>query len=147
MKEQRPAYETVADAWNERKVAEHVARKWSCDFEKMPVAYPVDYGFVRDDKLLFIAEIKCRTIPRKKYPTYMISAKKVADARSIASTLSVPALLVVRWSCGSIRWINMNTDPVSVRWGGRADRDDSNDKEPCIFWHVNSFIKVRDLGR
>lgn len=57
------------------------------------------YDYILEDRKgkQAIAEVKCRTTSRNKYPTYLISAHKVHCLISHSCIFGVPSLLIVRF--------------------------------------------------
>lgn len=118
---------------------ETVARLWGGDFLKLPMRYRLDYGFLRDGFLTGFAEIKCRNNNHDKYPTYMVSAEKVkAGAEWYA--LGIKAVLIVAFTDG-IYQLPLYLEPDYYAPGGRADRNDPDDREVMAHF-CNSRLKM-----
>lgn len=101
-----------------------------------------DYIIYRDGTATGLAEVKVRTNPRRQYPTYMISATKVYTLIAAAEVMKLIPLLVVKWQDG-IGWIDLSTAEGTIKFGGREDRGDSQDMEPCFFISVNDFKLIK----
>ena len=141
----RPVYETEEDRTKEQCVFDAIAKKFSCQCIVTPKLSVADRLFcTRDGKLVAIAELKIRTNPYKKYPTYMLSAGKHAALTSIGKALKVPALLIVKFS-DSLQVTTLK-DTYLKEVGGRYDRGDSKDVEQCIYIPIDQFktIEVKD---
>lgn len=125
----RPRYETAYDMADERGVAERLSVLWSCDLRKMPEFYPCDWAFVRSQKVVGLAEGKCRKVMSSAYPTLILSLHKWTDLQRYAQ--HTPTLLVARFN-DCIKWIPVDGKPREVGIGGRKDRGDWQDTEPVV---------------
>ena len=138
----RPIYETKEDSKRESDVAKLLQKSWNCDLVKMPPKSPFDYAAKRGKLIEAIIEIKTRTNPYKKYPTYMISAEKVCQCMQRAIYLRVPFYLVVQFTDATMFWAAKTLD-FTVEVGGRKDRGDSQDTELVCQIPINNFKRVR----
>ena len=140
----RPVYETDADRQREKELADLMAKHWGVTAKPNPKMYPIDYTFVGDyGEVEGFGEIKIRRNTKEKYPTYMISAHKVADAKKLAEATGRDVILIVKWSCGSIGYLDLaNTPADSVHWGGRSDRGDGQDMEPVCHFNIENFLSA-----
>ena len=68
----------------------------------------------------------------------MISVSKVMAARALTDATGVECLLIVKWK-DNAGWINLSKDPDSVGFGGRVDRNDSQDMEPVVYYNIIRF--------
>ena len=65
--------------------------------------------------------------------------EKVLAARQFSEFAGVPSILAVKWKDGS-GFIVLNTlEDFELGFGGRVDRDDSQDMEPVIFIPIKNF--------
>ena len=137
----RPIYETSEDREREKKLAERVSELWGLDTKPNPKQYPIDYTFLNreDGSIEGFAEIKVRTHKCGTFPTYIISAMKVTSAKMLSEATGLDVILIVQWSCGSIGFMDMATTSDSIGWGGRNDRNDSQDQEPVVHWKLDHF--------
>lgn len=138
----RRVYETKKDRMGERELAETIAASWRLTAKPNPKMYPIDYTFLEGKEVRGFAEIKIRTHPFGRFPTYILSAHKVADAMNLAMSTGKTVVLIVKWSCGSVGILDLSQKPDSVGWGGRVDRADSQDMEPVCHYAVERF-KIR----
>ena len=136
----RPIYESSTDISNEEMLAEHLVLRWKLDgWKRNPTMYPIDISFIKDGAITGFAEIKCRTVPKDRYETYMISASKVMSANSLSRVTRLSCLLVVKWA-DYLGWIDLiKVQPKFVAWGGRSDRQDPQDMEPVIHFDIDDF--------
>jgi len=134
----RPTYETDQDVEYEKHVADVFAEKHGMTWVRNPVKYPIDISFMQGNNISLFAEIKCRKVDKDTYPTYMISVSKVMAARALTDATGVECLLIVKWK-DNAGWINLSKDPDSVGFGGRADRNDSQDMEPVVYYNIIRF--------
>lgn len=134
----RPIYETQNDRTAERKVAELVAAKRGLTAYAMPLRYAVDFAFCRGRVIEWWVEVKCRTNPREKYPTYLLSLGKWAGMMGLFGQTGIPAMLVVGWT-DCIGVLELPAPRMAVEIGGRTDRNDRQDVEPCVLIPVSQF--------
>ena len=134
----RPTYETNKDIEYESHVAGVFANKHRLDWVRNPPKYPIDISFRRGPDIVLFAEIKCRKVKKDVYETYMISASKVMAAKALTDATGVPCILIVKWK-DNAGWINLSKDPDSVGFGGRVDRNDSQDMEPVVYYNIIRF--------
>lgn len=142
MKWHRPVYEGKDDMSREAVFSRLVAEKFNCTLVKMPKLSGVDFCISSDGELAGFLEVKVRTNRRQQYPTYMISAKKIAMAESLMSAFGLPTVLAVRWS-DSWGHTDLNGLPQEyVSFGGRKDRNDPQDMEPVFLIPMSRFSVI-----
>jgi len=144
--EVRPLYETKEDIGRERSFVEDVCTAWKCEAKKLPIHYKLDFALMRDDIVRAFLETKVRNYARDYFDTYMISMAKVLSAREYSAFADVPSLLAVRWSDGD-GFIDLHSmKDFEIGFGGRADRNDSQDMEPVVFIPIENFRRLRIHG-
>lgn len=103
--------------------------------------YPLDFAAVDpvSNRVLSLCELKTRTTPSARYPTFFLSAKKVEAARSYRAALGLPVTLFVQWAdrVGELRVDEIV--PAFFTVGGREDRGDAADVELMAHWPVDQF--------
>lgn len=135
----RPIYETLADASRENQVSDWLARHYGCEVVKLKPLYQFDRALVMDGEIQGYAEIKCRTTPSTQYKSYLISGDKMVKALAWRKLAGVPCYLVVAWTDAiGVFLIEADRD-YTVRIGGRKDRADNQDLEPCFFIPLSWF--------
>jgi hypothetical protein len=140
----RPTYETAGDLADEESVARELAKAWASDPFKLPKFYKCDWAFSREGTVRAFIEIKCRKNLPNKYPTVIISADKWAYLRQLDEALEIPALLVFKFSDGSVFYIRpASTDRGAVIVGGRHDRGDPEDAEPVVHIPIEHLSLAR----
>jgi hypothetical protein len=132
----RPLYESQEDLANEKATIDRLAAHWRCVAVKLPIRYELDYGLCRNGDLMAWAEVKCRKVPREKYPTYMVSLGKVLAGLELAERTNLPFLLIVQWT-DALGWIQPSARAVQM--GGRRDRADCADVEPVVHIPIKDF--------
>ena len=144
----RPVYETQSDLDREMEVARFLERIWDCKFHKTPVRYHVDFVISRGKVVLSYCEVKVRNYSMKDINNmggYLISAGKWSSAKSLSESSGLPFTLVIKALDGI--WYNLvkeNFKPDGIIIGGRDDRHDWQDTEPCILINCDRFTKVAD---
>jgi len=142
----RPVYENVDDRSREQDIADLLADRWGCLILKMPRLCVVDrMAFIGGEAKAWL-EIKCRTNAFDKYPTYMISARKIYDGVHLSRITKVPFILVVSWS-DCVKYIRVDK-VYPLRVGGRYDRNDALDEEVvCDIPLDDCWQKIVDFRR
>jgi len=124
--------------------AGHRIAKWTgCDVDSLPKFYPVDLVFKRNGRVVGFCEVKTRKYAMDAFDTYMLSAHKVAQCRSLTTATGVPCFLAAQWSCGRVGMLRLDEAYIQkVTMGGRSDRGDSQDMEPVIHYPIDQFTMV-----
>lgn len=133
----RPIYEAPTDRANELAMARLYTRPGVVPVQTKKLS-DFDVAFVRDGRVLSVAEIKCRNNPMLAYPTYMISADKLGRLCWFAQCHKVVAMIIVSWSCGTVGHITMPCQH-HLEIGGRVDRNDPMDIEVVAHIPINQF--------
>lgn len=131
----RPLYETENDRAKEADVVRKLMSP-NDTIHKLPIRYGVDFIMFRNDVPNKWIEVKCRNNPKDKYPDLMISVAKITSGIELSKTTGIPFILVVDWEDCICSLRIYNTDGMSISWGGRQDRDDTQDMEPV--YHIPS---------
>ena len=91
----RPIYETQFDLARENEVKDTLKVMWGVEFNKLPIAYHVDWMVTRNGEAKAFAELKCRNNPRRQYPTLMLSLHKWMHGKDLAKEIGyAPKTLV-----------------------------------------------------
>jgi hypothetical protein len=139
----RKQYETAADLKAELEAAAKIARAFGWKtLVKLKRSYYVDWaGVGMDSRIAGWVEFKRRTVSRAEYPSYMISAQKVQALEQLAKATSLPSYLVIQWtdSLGFCR----DFSGCDLRIGGRIDRNDPEDYEPCFMIPIERFVEIK----
>lgn len=117
-----------------------VSSAWRCEFAKLPIKYQLDYALTRHKKIVALAEIKCRRYSSSSIRSlggYMLSAHKWVAAQSLSQHCGVPFLIILRLTDG-IFFAKPNK-PSGLILGGRTDRGDLDDVEPCVLIDMDKF--------
>lgn len=144
----RPTYETKQDLKNEKAIAEHVMERLGIQqLVKLPRKYQIDYGVINRGEgnkkyMTGLLEIKCRTTPKNKYDTYMISADKINTALQYYNNFNLSFNLVVSWSdvIGVFKLDSKFTPHIG--FNGRFDRGDWQDVEPVCYINTKDFSDI-----
>lgn len=106
----------------------------------MPDRYGLDFCLTRDGVVTAFAEMKVRSNPRDRYPTYMIALSKVMSANSLNAATGLPCFLLVRWTdCWGYVRVDGRIEHGSLGVGGRSDRGDPQDMEPVFLIPMSRF--------
>jgi hypothetical protein len=134
-------YETKEDIQRETAVAAELCRAWKCQSRKFGKNYTLDYELLRDGSVVALCEIKCRNVDSNHYDTYMISLKKLHEARKIADSKKLPAFIVVHYE-DDIKFIHVNEEPDKIEQGGRVDRNDPMDIEDVAHFNKERLASI-----
>lgn len=137
----RPTYETTDDRGREAEVLFALAETWGVEYLRTPRYAGADYLISRDGEVKALIEIKCRQNNFGKYPSYMVSLEKIGRLQAAAEVIKAVPVLVVGFT-DSIAWIDASKAVGQVRFGGRQDRDDKQDMEPCVYIPMNQFRRL-----
>ena len=138
----RPVYEKSNDRLQEQKIAELAARNWGVSLIRLAELAGADYMMVKHGELKAIVEIKKRSNPIARYPTYMISAAKINALNAVAAVIKAKPLLIVQWAdCAG--WVDTHRANGDQGIGGRADRADPMDMEKCCYIPVTRFRMIK----
>lgn len=139
----RPLYERPQDRAKEQAIIGQIERAWNVKAAKLKTALKLDYALAREGAVVAFAEVKARTYSWEQIDElggYMLSLDKWTQARQLCAGL--PFSLVVE-AAGEVRSFTTRFDlPFPVTLGGRKDRNDWQDVEPCILIPVQHFKAV-----
>jgi hypothetical protein len=134
----RPQYENDETLKIEKEIIDRVAPQFDCTAFKNPVSYRVDFSLIRKNEIVAFAEVKRRYHALKTYPTFMLSLGKYLAACEMARMTSTTALVIVQWN--DVTGYALFPCEFTLAIGGRDDRNDGQDKEPCIYVKMKHFI-------
>jgi len=128
---ERPNYETQDDVEAQDRVLTELALAWKCEWVPLPKFYETDAALMRGRKVVAFVEVKCRHVNRDEYPTLILSVHKWLYLRALGERLRCGSILVVSYVDGTY-WLDVGKSEVPpIVFGGRADRGDGQDVEPC----------------
>ena len=118
----------------------------SLDFVKMPPKDPFDFAVIepKTSDIMGYVEVKRRSHAHGRYRQYMITQSKYFRARDVLAYTGRPTFLLVSFVDAILITCLSDLRPAqfSLRMGGRTDRDDPNDLDPCIFFDISLFQLV-----
>jgi len=135
----RPLYETADDRQREIAAINRLLRGTEKTVRKLPIRYGVDFAIIKDGEITAWVEVKCRFNESDKYPTLMISAAKIWQGVYTSINTGKPFFVVAEWT-DKIGFTKIETvEGLSLGFGGRTDRNDSQDVEPVYFIPIKIF--------
>ena len=137
----RPVYESPKDRGKEFDVLIAAAAAWGSEFAGTRTLSPCDYVMMKDGEVKALVEIKCRSNKLGKYPDYMISHEKVGKIQAAAQVMGCKPLLIVQFT-DHLGWVDLSKTGGKVSFGGRKDRNDDADMEPCLFIPISQFSLI-----
>lgn len=139
----RPLYENSSTLEEEikffRDLTTSVTEYKQCRFRKLPLSYRLECAIehIPTGKVTGFCEFKRRRNLRTHYPTLMLSLHKYRELAACSEFSD--ALLFVRWNDrDGLYEVNKHANP-DIRWGGRKDRGDWQDREPVVHIPVDDF--------
>lgn len=147
----RPTYETEEDRKQERQIADLVSVYWRCQFVKLKYACNIDYAAMREDEIIALVEIKCRNYTLEQIDNMgglFISGVKYIAAKHWSETYDVGFAVVAKLKDGIYYWATEKNKPfpvLKIQMGGRLDRNDWQDVEPCCLIPANQFRKFEEM--
>jgi hypothetical protein len=138
-------YEQANDVEREAKVAAVVAAKWGWDLQKTPTFYKVDFLAFRGGTPRAWVEIKARhTKSLRQFPHLWLSLERVSAAMQFSANTNLPAFVVYGLADGIYSHRLKVPMAYRIEMGGRHDRNDPNDYEPCCCLPPEEFNAVAD---
>jgi hypothetical protein len=141
----RPIYESESDRKRERKVAEIVEQHFKCQLRKAPALFAIDFVAVRNGKPVAWVEIKCRNYSMARIGQmggYLISIKKLIAAKQLFEITGLKLALIVAATDGVYCHLISDFTVKNLTIGGRTDRGDTEDVEPCALLDVSKFRRL-----
>lgn len=138
----RSFYERQIDRQNEAAIIATLEQAWSVKAAKLKPSLKLDYALSRDGTVRAFAEVKARTYSWEQIDQlggYMLSLDKWTHARGFCAGL--PLVLAVSAGDEIRTFITRFSENFRVVLGGRTDRNDWQDVEPCILIPVDRFVR------
>ena len=141
----RPVYETEKDRKMEQAIINELSDAWKIFYQKLPIKHRLDFALLDDKKIVIAwAEVKRRDNDSTTYDTYMLSLDKYMSGMKLFKLTGLPFYMVVKFRDGLYycEVSLLSYAQLNISFGGRTDRGDSQDVEPCIYFDSNLFKKV-----
>lgn len=143
---ERPIYENEETLSGERAAVQAFAKAMNCGIVKLPRRYVLDYAQTRagGEMIDGFLEVKCRGHEMGKHRLYMISLQKYEAALILKSLTNLPTKLLIQFTDALAYCPLSSIQPGSLRivMLGRDDRDDWQDKEPCLMIPMDYFERI-----
>lgn len=143
----RKIYETEDDLIREKEVAKQLKNILGISLIKMRSLYEIDFCSIHNNFITGVVEIRCRNYSSTQIDSmggYLIATQKMFGARKWLG-MGIPFLLAVSLTDGLFTYVINPDDPFpkfKMKIGGRTDRGDSQDMEPCCLIPMNHFQQV-----
>lgn len=141
----RQTYRTAEHAASEDEISAAFAQWARADQLKIGVDDP-DKQKSRVDRLLYretvVAFFEVKTCG-KPAGSWITSRRKIEELRKLYSIVRVPVLVVVRFACGVIAYLDVNAPYEVIADWGRSDRNDPADREAGARFQWGQFKYVR----
>ena len=144
----RPFYETQEQVEAERRIIERLGKAWGCSVAKAKRAYHIDWVIGESPRVAFV-EVKDRSTYGWEFLDahggVYVSALKWGMALMLSWTTGVPVMLLVQTAGGELWWHRLAArEHDGVRMGGRVDRGDPQDVEPCVMLRSTRFKRLQE---
>ena len=113
--------------------------------KKMPMNYRIDYMSFRDGVPTAVIEVKSRKkgIASTTYPLFMLSLSKWHSGIDYFNKSKLNFVLAGKYDDGIFTYKYSPEDKVEIKWfGGRPDREDKDDQEPCVYVPMKLFKRI-----
>lgn len=136
----RPRYSNRQTRLAEERFAAAIAERLGCEVELSTDPYrTIDARLLRGDSVFGYAELKVRQYRSDAFETYLIGATKLDALARLGQSEAVKALLAVRWrDVDGLCEVDADHG-LEPQMGGRKDRGDAQDREPCYFIPITQF--------
>ncbi len=138
----RPTYESSRHREAEDALAREIERRRPDTKISGPLFQfsPIDRAVFKHGAPVAWCEVKCRDHDFNHYPTLMISMRKFTAAAIWGKVL--PVFLFVGFRGGVIAYVPLPGVEHTMAEGGRTDRGDPKDIEPCAYIAMDEFKSV-----
>lgn len=134
----RPIYENAETLDAEGKLSNLIMDAWGCKAVKLGRKYKVDFALTRKGTIKAWAELKKRSFEKSRYDEYMLSLDKYMTACALSKDTNVPCFLVVEFE-DDVVYADLAEVEYRLGMGGRKDRGDPEDYEPCCWMPLSQF--------
>lgn len=140
----RTMHESKENLSNEQEVKQAIEGTFHVKLNKLPISYRMDFMAFRDNKPTSVIEVKCRKkASSTTYPCFMLALGKWNSGIDYTIKNNIRFFLVGKYLDGIFYYKYKPTDKVDIKWfNGRSDRDDPDDKEPCVYIPMELFKKL-----
>jgi len=134
-------FETPYDLEREYIFAKYIESKFDCILYKLDASYSIDFGCIKNNKLVCWVELKRRKNSSKAYPTYMLNNYKLCRGLSLSEHTQIPFILAVEFTDSRL-WVNCNevskTNPA-LRFMSKRKKRVEDDAEPMTLIPMKYF--------
>lgn len=103
-----PLFYYEVDQNVEAAMAARLERAWRCSILPFGKLCQIDFYASRHGRLVGVIELKNRTHSISEFSTVFLNVRKWLALTMASIGLNVPALFVVSFSCGAVKWINVS---------------------------------------
>lgn len=139
----RTHYETEEDLKIERVIADIMEKVWKAKFYKLPdPKFAIDFLVEKDNRFSWL-ELKRANRKYDQYPNFMISYKKIEQAKLLSETAKIPFILMFK-CLDCICYHKWDFDKqYEFGYGGRTKTTrDAGDVEPMFYIPYMDCVKV-----
>ena len=111
-----------------------------------PRMYQVEFVATRDGKPVAWVEFKERNYSMERIKSmggYMLSLHKLMAAKNLHEITGLPFLLYIKATDGLYYKLFKSFKAENICFGGRTDRGDPQDMEPCVLIDTDEFTPLK----
>ena len=143
----RPMYETREQLQSEKAVCTAFCDEFGLTAHKLPISYGLDYLLTKTEgqtsgKPVGFLEYKRRSFTTDRWPTVMLSLKKLMAAEQLKQVTGLTSVFMVQFddAIGTCDFAKFVGKPELLEYGGRTTQTrDSGDIEPVVMIPVGDF--------
>lgn len=144
----RPTYETAGNRQAQTGAASEIEKYFDCEMRPTPRMYQVDFVAMRNGKPVAWIEFKERNYSMERIKSlggYMLSLHKLIAAKNLNEITGLPFLLYIKTTDGIYYKLFKSFKAKNICFGGRTDRGDPQDMEPCVLIDTDEFIPIERM--
>ena len=140
----RPLYETQDHLNVETSAKAKLEKAFGVTLNKLPISYNADFAVFKSNELIGFIEFRRRNMLHSKYPTIMLSYKKLLNMISLCSLTGTKSKFVVEFDDGIYYFdVPFIIDNSWVEFGGRTvQQRDSADIELIVQIPIENFKRI-----
>ena len=129
----------------ERLVCDKIEKKYGLTLKKLKMNYHLDFAAIDNQgELRCFGEIKCKYFKSTKFDEPFVSAWKYLGIKEIHETFNLPVFLYIQFTDALYYWRFNDSDKIRLGWGGRTDRNKSEDIEPMCYIPLRYFERFEE---
>ena len=140
--------ETAENRRAEQEIMDQLSLRWVAKAKKMHAMYTLDFMVFKANEGIAWVEAKDRQDWPDGRDYYMLALHKWKAAHEYLCYTKLPTVIAV-WLSGELMTYNVSPidlGQLKIIEGGRRDRDESSDLEPCVIIPIEKFNPWNELN-